>query len=141
MLAKHTDCVQAQSRHLFSTEPSPPGTYGPTTRCWHALTTPTRTGTTCANFPQLLVFCCRPIIQLGQMGLGLERIAGVFLYNIHLDNVHWTSPWCHVRVENVNDSDMSDLATSSLALFSCKHHLRCCTHVPTVLRTLLTRQG
>ena len=38
--------------------------------------------------------------------------------------------WCHVQVENANDSDMSAPTMSSLALLSCTRHLRCCTQVP-----------
>ena len=42
--------------------------------------------------------------------------------------------WCHVQVENANDSDMSAPTMSSLALLSCTHHLRCCTQVPPTQR-------
>ena len=87
MLA-HTDCV-GQSRHLFSTEATPPGTYGPTMRCSHAPTTPTETGST-SIFSLLLSFCCGPIIQSGQMR-GLDWRGLHVLCN--MDNGQWSSPW------------------------------------------------
>ena len=109
-----------QSRHLFSTEASPLWTYGPTmlapshnsNRNWFNL---------CQSDFSLLFFWPN------------DSISGFnVLYCATYKNA-WTSPWSRgamFKWRIANDSDMSALAMSSLALFSCTRHLRCCIHVP-----------